>query len=386
MKVVVASDKFKGSLLSAEVANCIENGIRKVDKDIEVVKVPMADGGEGTVQSLVESFGGKIIKTTVKDPLGRNTEAFLGILESKNTAVIEMAASSGLMLLSETERNPMKTTTYGFGELIKYALDIGCRNFILGIGGSATNDCGAGMLQALGIRLLDEHGNDIGYGGENLVNVVNIDMSGFDPRIAESKITVACDVDNPLCGPDGASYVFGTQKGADSEMVKILDSNLLYFGKFIEKMSGKNVINYPGAGAAGGLGAALIAVLNAELGKGIDLIIEFTGLEEKIKEADLVLTGEGRIDYQTKFGKTPYGVAQIAKKYHLPVIAIAGSIGDDYEKLYESGFDAIFSIVDKPMTMEQAVENSKVLLEAATERIFRTLALNLNRNKISHCD
>jgi glycerate 2-kinase len=381
MKVVVASDKFKGSLLSTEVANHIEIGIRKVNKNIEVVKVPMADGGEGTVQSLVDSFRGKIKTTNVKDPLGREFESFLGVLEDKKTAIIEMAAASGFMLLSETERNPMKTTTYGFGELIKYGLDLGCRSFIIGIGGSATNDAGAGMLQALGAKLLDKHGDDIGYGGENLSKVVSIDLTGFDSRIAESKIVVACDVNNPLCGPNGASYVYGGQKGADDEMIKVLDENLLHFGHIVEKVCGRKLIDYPGVGAAGGLGLALIAFLNAEIRKGIDLIIEFTGLEEKIKEADLVVTGEGRIDYQTQFGKTPYGVAQIAKKYDLPVIAIAGSIGDGFESLYENGFDAIFSIVDKPMNLEECLADSKVLLEAAAERVFRTLMINVNCDK-----
>ncbi|MDP4091819.1 MAG: glycerate kinase [Bacillota bacterium] len=381
MKVVVASDKFKGSLLSNEVANHIEIGIKKASCDIEVIKVPMADGGEGTVQSLVEGLKGKIVKKKVVDPLGRPTESFMGILEDRNTAIIEMAASSGLMLLSASERNPMKTTTYGFGELIKGALDMDCRNFILGIGGSATNDGGAGMLQALGAKLLDINGYEIGYGGESLSKVSTIDLSGFDGRISESKITVACDVDNPLCGSNGASYIYGIQKGADKNMVEILDKNLYHFGKLIEKAAGKSVIDCAGSGAAGGLGAALIAFFNAEMKKGIDLVIELTGLENIIKDADLVLTGEGGMDFQTKFGKTPYGVAQIAKKYNLPVIAIAGSLGTGFEELYNNGFDAIFSIVDKPMSLEQAFENSKQLLEAAAERIIRVLMIDLNRKK-----
>jgi glycerate 2-kinase len=380
VRVVIASDKFKGSLRSYEVASCIERGIKKVDSSIEVIKLPMADGGEGTVESLIAGFTGKMVTVKVRDPLMREINSTYGIINGGKTAIIEMASSSGLMLLSQKERNPLKTTTYGFGECIKDAFDKGCRDIIIGIGGSATNDGGAGMLQALGARLLDAEENEIGPGSENLSKLETIDISNLDRRIKEVKITVACDVDNPLCGPNGASYVFGFQKGADEEMVKVLDNNLHHFGKIIEKVTGVSIINYPGAGAAGGVGGSMLAFLCAELKKGIDLVIEITKLEEKIREADLVITGEGMIDYQTKFGKTPYGVAKIAKKYNVPVVAIAGSIGEGYEVLYENGFDTIFSIIDKPMTLKQAIRNSETLVEAAAERIIRALLIRLNEN------
>ena len=381
MRVVIASDKFKESLSSNEVAGCIERGIKKVDSSIEVIKVPMADGGEGIVQALIASCIGKIVKAKVRDPLMREINSSYGIIEGENKAIIEMASSSGLMLLSKKERNPFKTSTYGFGECIKHALDNGCRDIIVGIGGSATNDGGSGMLQALGVRLLDAEGNEIGLGAENLSRLQTIDISNLDKRIKETKITVACDVDNPLCGPNGASYVYGFQKGADEETVKILDNNLHHFGKIIERVTGISIINYPGAGAAGGVGGSMMAFLGAELKKGIELVIEITKLEEKIKVADLVITGEGMIDYQTRFGKTPYGVAKIAKKYGVPVVAIAGSIGEGFEVLYENGFDTIFSIIDKPMTLKQAIRDSKTLIETTAERIIRALLINLNENK-----
>lgn len=371
MKIVIAPDSFKGSLTAKQVAESIERGIRKVEKNIHIEKVPMADGGEGTVQSLVDATNGRVVYTKVFDPLMREIEAFYGILGDGSTAIIEMSAASGLPLISKEEKNPLITTTYGTGQLFMHALNQGCRSFIIGIGGSATNDGGVGMMKALGIRFIDSEGQDIGFGGGELDKIHTIDISGLDNRILDCSITVACDVDNPLCGPRGASRVFGSQKGATEEMVEVLDSNMAHYAKVIKSQLGISIIDVPGAGAAGGLGGGLMAFLKAKLRRGIDIVIDATGLEESIKEAALVITGEGSIDYQTQFGKTPYGVTMVAKKYGIPVIAIAGSIGKDAYALYEKGFNSIFSIVDKPMTLEEAIENSEILLENTAERIMR---------------
>lgn len=373
MKIVIAPDSYKGSLSAKEVADAIEKGIKKLNKTIVVKKIPMADGGEGTVQSLVDATGGKIVFTKVFNPLMREIKSFYGILGDNKTAVIEMSAASGLPLLSMEERNPLLTTTFGTGQLFLHALDQGCRNFIIGIGGSATNDGGFGMMKALGIQFLNDKGEDIELGGGALENLSSIDISDLDPRIRECSITVACDVDNPLCGIRGASYIFGPQKGATPEMVFTLDNNLKLFSKVIEKQLGVSIINTPGAGAAGGLGGGLMAFLNAKLKRGIDIVIETTKLENYIKSADLIITGEGSIDFQTQFGKTPFGVAKLAKKYSIPVIALAGSIGKDAIALYDKGFDSIFSIVDKPMTLEESMNNSALLIESATERILRAM-------------
>jgi glycerate kinase len=318
----------------------------------------MADGGEGTVQSLVDATGGKIIFTKVFNPLMREIKSFYGILGDNKTAVIEMSAASGLPLLSMEERNPLLTTTFGTGQLFLHALDQGCRNFIIGIGGSATNDGGFGMMQALGIKFVNDKGEDIGIGGGALENLSSIDITNLDSRIKECSITVACDVDNPLCGIMGASNIFGPQKGATPEMVLTLDTNLKIYSEVIEKQLGVSIINSPGAGAAGGLGGGLMAFLNAKLKRGIDIVIETTKLEDYIKSADLIITGEGSIDYQTQFGKTPFGVAELGKKYNIPVIALAGSIGKGAIALYDKGFDSIFSIVDKPMTLDESINNS----------------------------
>jgi glycerate kinase len=376
MKIIIAPDSFKGSLSALEVCENIEKGIKKVFKNADIVRVPMADGGEGTVQSLVDATGGKLVNLKVKDPLMRTIDAFYGILGDDNTAVIEMAAASGITLLSKEERNPMKTTTYGTGEIIVHALDMGCRNFIIGIGGSATNDGGAGMLNALGVKLLDENGDEIGFGGGSLDKLQNIDLSGIDSRIKLCNIVAACDVDNPLCGGKGASNIFGPQKGADENMVITLDKNLSHYADMVEKYLGISIRDYPGAGAAGGLGGGLLAFLNAKLLPGINIVIKTTALEDKLKNADLVITGEGMIDYQTQYGKTPYGVAKLAKKYNIPVIAIAGGIGKDAEDLYLKGFDSIFSIVDKPMTLEDAMGSTDLLLQKTAERIMRVIKIN----------
>jgi glycerate kinase len=375
VKFVIAPDSFKGSLTAEEVAISIKKGIKKVFSDSEIVTIPMADGGEGTVQSLVDYTKGHIKKLTVKDPLFRDIEAFYGILGDGKTAVIEMAAGSGLPLLTKEERNPMKTTTYGTGQIIKDALDMGCRDFIIGIGGSATNDGGAGIVQCLGGGFKTKEGKEIPFGGEGLEFIDSIDLSNFDERIKECKITVACDVDNPLIGERGASVVFGPQKGADKQMVKKLDKNLEHFADKISEFNGIEIKNYPGAGAAGGLGGGLLAFFNAKLEKGIDIVIKTVNLDAAIKDADYVFTGEGMMDFQTQFGKTPYGVAKTALKYNIPVIGISGGLGKDYMELLDKGFNSVFSITDKPMSLEEAIENSHILLENTAERIARLLKI-----------
>ena len=379
MKIVIAPDSFKGSLSAKEVADAIEIGIRRVFQDIEIMKIPMADGGEGTVQALVDATDGRIVRLKVLDPLCREIDSFYGILGDDTTAVIEMAAASGLTLLKEEERNPMITTTYGTGQLIKHALDMGCRNILLGIGGSATNDGGAGMAAALGVRFLNEKGEEIGLGGGALEKLQRIDRTAIDQRIGLCKISVACDVSNPLIGLEGASYVFGPQKGADKALIKILDENLRKYGQLLEEDLGISLLNVPGTGAAGGLGAGVLAFLNADLRRGVDMVIETTSLEEKLMGADLVITGEGRIDHQTLYGKTPYGVAKLAAKYKIPVVAIAGGIGGNVEALYDNGFNSVFSIVDGPMTLQESMDRGKVLVESTAEKIMRLFSINLHQ-------
>lgn len=376
MKILIAPDSFKGSLSAKEAADFIEKGIKKADKEIQTFKVPMADGGEGTVESLVDVTGGKIHKVYVYDPLMREIESFFGILGDGETAVIEMAAASGLTLLSRDERNPLLTNTYGTGQLILAALNMGCKKMIIGLGGSATNDGGAGMAAALGVRFFDSKGENIIPNGGNLKYIHDIDISGLDTRIKDVPIEVACDVENPLIGPKGASYIFGPQKGADRQMVEELDNGLQNYGLILEKLFNRNLVGLPGAGAAGGLGAGLVGFLDAKLIKGIDIVMGITKLEEKMNGVNLVITGEGMMDYQTAFGKTPYGVAKLANKYEIPVIALTGAIGEGSEILYEKGFNSIFSIIDKPMTLEEAIHNSKILLENAAERIIRAVKIN----------
>lgn len=371
MKIVIAPDSFKGSLSALEVAKAIQKGISKIDAGIETILVPMADGGEGTVQSLIDASGGEIIEFMVHDPLFRKIKSFYGIMGDGKTAVIEMAAASGLTLLSPDERNPMKTTTYGTGELIKDALVKGCTNIIIGLGGSATNDGGCGMAQALGVLFLDANGDNIGFGAGELSKISSIDISGIDKSIKSVNIKAACDVDNPLCGANGASVVYGYQKGAGSEDVIALDKGLSHFAEIINHQLQLDIKDVPGAGAAGGLGAGVMVFLNARLERGIDIVTKANNLAEKMQNADLVITGEGRIDFQTAFGKTPFGVAQIAKQRRIPVIAIAGSLGEEYQGLYVKGFNGIFSIIDSPMTLDDAFRNATELIENAAENCVR---------------
>lgn len=375
MRILIAPDSYKNALSALEVAKSLKSGLQKVFQDAEFEILPMADGGEGTVEALIDATQGDIITARVHDPLMRPVESSFGITGDGITAVIEMASASGIQLITSGERNPWITTTYGTGELILAALDRGCRDIILGIGGSATNDCGMGMAAALGVKFLDHAGNSVGPGGGMLAEVTRIDISGLDNRIKETKIMVACDVTNPLTGPSGAAHVYGPQKGADPEMVKKLDSNLKKFSDLIMEQLGNDVGKIPGAGAAGGLGAGLIAFLDGELVEGVPAIAAKTGLEEAVAKADIVITGEGGIDFQTQFGKTPYGVAQVAKKYGKPVIAVAGTIGKGVDELYSKGIDAVISILDRPLSLEEAIEETPALLEATGERIGRLLIL-----------
>ena len=372
MKVVIAPDSYKGSLTAMEVANSIEEGIIKYNKNIEVVKVPMADGGEGTVQALVDATGGKIINLKVCDPLLREIDSFYGILGDGKTAIIEMAAASGLNLLHKNELNPLITSTYGTGQILNDAIEKGCRKIIVGLGGSATNDGGAGMLRALGIRFLNKDGRDIPEGGGVLKNLYKIDKKNFNTEILKCEIIAACDVDNTLCGINGATNVFGPQKGASEDDIRILDEGLSEYSKIIKREFGVDVLNVSGSGAAGGTGAAFL-VIGAKLESGVDIVIRETNLVEALKDSDIVFTGEGRIDFQTKFGKAPYGVAKEAEKIGLPVIAICGEIGEGYDELYNHGFTSIFSIVNKPMTLEDSIKDSKKLINDVSERVIRLI-------------
>ena len=368
MKIVVAPDSFKESMSAKEVCDSIEKGLLSVSKDWEIVKVPMADGGEGTLEALVDATNGKIFNEKTLNPLGEEITSKFGILGGKDIAVIEMASTSGLELISPEKRNPYITTTYGTGQLMLKALEQNVEEIILGIGGSATNDGGAGMLQALGAKLLDKNGDEIGFGGYELSKLDRIDFSSLERRLKNIKILVACDVTNPLTGKNGSSYIFGKQKGATPEMIEILDGNLLHYSKIIKRDLGFDVNNVSGAGAAGGLGAGLLT-LGAVLKKGIDIVIEANELDKKVQGADLVITGEGSIDGQTRFGKTPYGVVTIAKKYNIPTIILAGNVGKDIDILYDYGFDTIFSIMQGVDSLENALKKGKENIERTAKNI-----------------
>ncbi len=376
MKILVAPDSFKGSLTALEIASYIEKGILKVLPDAEVLKVPMADGGEGTVQSLVDATGGEIIYKEVTGPLGNKVNAFFGMLGNGKTAVIEMATASGLPLVPENELNPAVTTTYGTGELIRFALDQGARELIIGIGGSATNDAGVGMAQALGASFRCGKDQEVGYGGGELDKIKKIDLSNLDKRLKDTKVEVACDVTNPLYGPEGAAYVYGPQKGATQELVELLDRNLKYFSKIVKEQLGIELQDLPGAGAAGGLGAGLFAFLGAGLKSGVDIVLEANNFEEKIKGVDLVITGEGKLDDQTIKGKTPVGVARKAKENNIPVIAFAGMVDKTSAEIYKAGIDAVFSIIQEPVSIKEAFRRTGEWLEMMTEQVIRVYKIN----------
>lgn len=372
MKIVIAPDSFKGSLSAKEAALAIERGIRKAAPDAETVLVPMADGGEGTVDSLVSATKGTTIQVTVRGPLLDDVAAEYGILGDKETCVIEMAAASGLCLISEEQRNPWLATTYGTGQLIKHALDSGYRKFILAIGGSATNDGGSGMLQALGLGLLDASGHPVPYSAQGLSQISRIDAADWDARIEQSRFTLASDVVNPFIGPQGASYVFGPQKGATPEMVEQLDKVLHHWADIIEAHTGIAVHNLPSAGAAGGLGGAFQAFFPASVRRGVEIVMETCSLNQHLQGAALVFTGEGRTDAQTASGKAPMGIAQAAQMKGVPVFVLSGSIGQGVEALFEHGITSIHSIVNGPMPLQEAMDRTDELLTQKAEHVMRT--------------
>jgi glycerate kinase len=373
MRIVIAPQSLKGSLTAAEAGQAIANGVRAVYPDADLDIVPVADGGEGTVQALVDATGGEVVQQTVTGPLGEPVLAFFGLLGDGRTAAIEMAAAAGLPLVPPELRDPRITTTYGVGELILAALDRGCRHFIIGIGGSATNDGGAGMAQALGASLLAEDGKEIEPGGAALATLARISTAALDARLQECTIEVASDVNNPLCGPTGASAVYGPQKGATPEMVAELDAALAHYSQVIERDLGQVVRDIHGAGAAGGLGAGLIAFLHATLRPGAQIVIEAVGLEERVRTANLVITAEGQLDSQTAYGKSVGAVAAVAKRYGLPVLALAGGLGDNYQTVYALGVDAVSVLPSGPMTLEYAMQHAAELMSSATERMLRIL-------------
>lgn len=372
IKILIVSDSFKGSISSLEAGQCIKQGFARVFPAAEILIEPIADGGEGTVDALVSGVGGTYFSETVTGPLGEPVTAQYAVL-SDGTAVIEMAAASGLMLIPEEKRNPTVTTTYGTGQLILAALNKGCRKILIGIGGSATNDGGIGMAQALGVVFSDEEGNSLGFGGKELLRLHQIDVSTLDERLKRTEMIVACDVKNPLWGAEGASAVYGPQKGADKEMIKILDLALQHYGSKLTELFGRDIAAIPGSGAAGGLGAGLLAFCHAILRPGFEEISVILGLESKISTSDLIITGEGQIDSTSVNGKVLSGVGLLSSQYNKPVLAFCGSIGPGAEAVYQIGIQSFVSIVSEPMQLSTAMESTASLLSDAAERVAKML-------------
>jgi len=377
MKIVIAPDSYKESLSALAVAAAIEQGFCEIFPGAEYVKLPVADGGEGTVEAMVAATEGEIVRVRVTGPLGEPVEGFYGRSGDQKSAFIEMAAASGLEMVPPARRNPLKTTSWGTGELIRHALDAGVKHIIIGIGGSATNDGGAGMVQALGAKLLTEQGEQIGPGGGELDKLARIDISGLDKRLAGCRIEVACDVTNPLIGDEGATAVFGPQKGATPQMIARLDKALAHYAQIIARDLDIDVLNLAGGGAAGGMGAALYAFCGAELRQGIEIVTDALHLDQQVADADLVITGEGRIDSQTIHGKVPVGVAKIAKRYNKPVIGIAGSLTADVGVVHEHGIDAVFSVIYTVCTLEEALEEAAENVRMAARNIAAALKLGM---------
>ena len=377
MKIVIAPQAFKGSLSALNVATAVQKGVRRIFPDAQILTCPVADGGDGTLETLVESSGGKIMETNVADPTGKPIVAQWGAMGDGNTAVIEMARTSGLALLTLEERDPLNATTYGLGEIIVSALNKGFRKFIVGIGGSATNDAGAGMAQALGIKLMDREGRNLVFGGAALQNLSVIDTSSIDQRVLESNFQIACDVNNPLTGPEGASAVYGPQKGATEENVRQLDSALGVFAEVAKRDLGKDISNLEGAGAAGGLGAGMIAFVEGHLRAGVDIVLDTVNLAEKLESADLVITGEGSIDFQTVYNKAPIGVARMAKARGIPTIGISGMLGENYQIVHNHGIDAVLSIANGPISLEESLQNAPSLISEAVEESLRLISVGM---------
>lgn len=375
MKVVIAIDSLKGSLSSMEAGTAIKDGVLAAKPDAEVIVKPLADGGEGTTDALIEGMNGERIDLTVTGPMHTPVDAYYGYLKDTNTAVMEMASAAGITLVPDSEKNPLLATSYGVGEMINDAIQRGCRNFIIGIGGSVTNDGGIGMLKALGVRFLDENGEDAGEGGQALAKVARIDVSGMNPLLKECHIQIACDVNNPLCGENGSTYVYGPQKGVTEDMKKTLDEAMAHFARVTSETLENDYMNTPGAGAAGGLGYAFLAYTGAALTPGIELILDAVGLEEELSGADVVVTGEGRLDFQTAMGKAPVGVARLAKKYNAKVIAFAGSVTKEATACNKEGIDAFFPILRSVCTLAEAMDPvaARNNMTATVEQVFRLL-------------
>ena len=371
MKIVIAPQAFKGSISALDAATAMREGIKRVVPEAQVVTVPVADGGDGTLETLVEGSGGRIHDLEVTGPLGERRMAQWGAMGDGITAVIEMARTSGLALVPLDERNPLAATTYGLGEAIAHALDAGFRRFIVGIGGSATNDAGAGMAQALGVRLLDDAGDDLPFGGAPLARLRNIDTSGMDARIAQCEFMVACDVNNPLTGPTGASAIYGPQKGATPEMIAELDAALSHFAAVVERDIGATINDVAGSGAAGGLGGGMIAFAGGELRAGVDIVLGTIRLDDYLPGCDLVITGEGSMDHSTIYNKAPVGVAQRAKRLGIPVVGVSGSLGAGFQDVHEHGIDALTSITPGPMSLDEASTRAAELIANATEQALR---------------
>ena len=371
MKIVIAPDSYKGSIYASDAARAMEDGVRRVLPDAEVVLVPVADGGDGTLETLVETSGGRIIASDVTGPLGETVSAQWGAMGDGVTAVAEMARTSGLALVRLEDRDPLNATTYGLGEVILEALEAGYRRFILGIGGSATNDAGAGMAQALGVRLLDADGAELPPGGAALARLARIDTSGLDPRAVEAEFDVACDVNNPLTGPEGASAVYGPQKGATPEIVEQLDAALANFAEVVKRDLGADVDGVPGSGAAGGLGGGIMAFLGGRLRPGVDIVLDTVDLASRLDGADLIITGEGCMDFQTVYNKAPIGVARLAGERNIPVIGVSGSLGDGFTDVHEHGIAAAVAITHAPMTLDEATDRVAELIASATEQAVR---------------
>ena len=371
MKILVAPQAFKGSISAVDVAAAMREGVLRVLPGAQVSAVAVADGGDGTLETLVEGSGGEIHRIEVTGPLGERRAAEWGAMGDGTTAVIEMARTSGLALVPDAERNPLVTTTFGLGEAILHATNAGFRHFIIGIGGSATNDAGAGMAQALGVRLIDSTGGDIEFGGAALSRLNHIDMSGLDETIRSCKFLVACDVNNPLTGPTGASAIYGPQKGATPEMIESLDAALLHFAEVVKRDLGVEINDVPGAGAAGGLGGGMIAFTNGELRAGVDIVLDTVSIDDHLPGCDLVITGEGSMDHSTIYNKAPVGVAERAKRLGIPVVGISGSLGAGFQDVHEHGIDALASITSGPMTLDEASERAAELISNATEQALR---------------
>ncbi|MBF8437110.1 glycerate kinase [Halanaerobiaceae bacterium Z-7014] len=377
MKIIIAPDSYKGSLTALEVAENIETGIKKTIPEAEIIKVPMADGGEGTVQALVDAHNGQIIEEEVIGPEGDRVKAFYGIL-NESQAVIEMAAASGISYIDPATADPRKTTTYGTGQLIKSALKRGASHIILGIGGSATMDAGVGALQALGFSFKDKAGQEIGRGGGQIGKIASVSKENLYPPAEELYLEIACDVSNPFYGENGAAYIYGPQKGASQKQVEELDQNFRKFNQFVRDNYNKDLQQLPGAGAAGGLGAGLITFLNGELKEGADIVARANQLAAKLKGADLVITGEGQLDYQTVNNKAPIHVAHLAGAEGIPVLAIAGSLGEDYQKVFQKGIDAAFSIINKPASLNKIILATPELLQETARNIGRLITLDID--------